>query len=67
MTSDAVLIISAGVVANELAEGSLVALPFDNAMTMGPVGFMTRPGGQPSPATQVFHLALDAAVATLRL
>lgn len=38
--SDAVWIISAGVVANELQSGQLVELPFDTHVTRGPVGLM---------------------------
>lgn len=63
--SDAIWIISAGVVANEIAEGSLVRLPFDNAITSGPVGLMARPDGQPTPTEQMFRLAVDNVVARL--
>lgn len=40
--SDAVWIISEGVVAEDIAAGQLVALPVDTAETLGPVGFTTR-------------------------
>jgi len=40
--SDAVWIISEGVVVDELAEGRLVALPVDTSETLGPVGLTTR-------------------------
>jgi LysR family pca operon transcriptional activator len=40
--SDAVWIISEGVVAEDVAEGHLVPLPVDTAETLGPVGFTTR-------------------------
>lgn len=40
--SDAVWFISAGVVAREVAEGRLVRLAIDTALTQGPVGLMTR-------------------------
>jgi LysR family pca operon transcriptional activator len=63
--SDAVWIISAGVVAREIAEGRLVRLPFDTALTMGPVGLMTRPEAPPTPAEQVFRLAVNQAVERL--
>ncbi len=66
-TSDAIWIISAGVVANEIADGSLVRLPFENSITMGPVGLMTRPDAQSTPAEQVFRLAVNAVVLRLGL
>ena len=40
--SDAVWIISEGVVAEDIAAGRLVALPVDTAETLGPVGLTTR-------------------------
>jgi LysR family pca operon transcriptional activator len=40
--SDAVWIISKGVVANELREGTFVALPVDTEQTKGPVGLTMR-------------------------
>lgn len=40
--TDAIWIISKGVVANELADGTLVALPIDTAETRGSVGLTTR-------------------------
>ena len=40
--SDAVWIISEGVVAEDIAEGQLVRLPVDTAETLGPVGLTTR-------------------------
>ncbi|MBU2998663.1 pca operon transcription factor PcaQ [Roseovarius nubinhibens] len=63
--SDAIWIISAGVVAKEVAEGSLVRLPFDTGITVGPVGLMTRPDSQPSPAEQVFRMAVGTVVAAM--
>ena len=65
--TDAVWIISAGVVANEIDDGHLVQLPFDTAITTGSVGLMTRGGEAPSPAEQVFRLAVAQAVAELGL
>ncbi|MBB94334.1 MAG: pca operon transcription factor PcaQ [Rhodobacteraceae bacterium] len=65
--SDAVWIISAGVVANEIADGYLVQLPFETGMTTGSVGLMTRAGETPSPVEQVFRLAVDQAVEALGL
>lgn len=56
--SDAIWIISAGVVANEIADGFLVPLPFDTAITRGPVGLMRRPDEAISPQEQMFRIAL---------
>jgi LysR family pca operon transcriptional activator len=55
--SDAVWIISAGVVADELAGGTFVALPFDTSETKGPVGLTMRTDMAPSAA---FSLLLQA-------
>ena len=55
--SDAIWIISAGVVANELAHGAFVALPFDTSETKGPVGLTMRTDMAPSAA---FSLLLQA-------
>lgn len=49
--TDAVWIISEGVVANDLAEGRLALLPVDTGETTGPVGFTTRTETSPSLAT----------------
>lgn len=46
--SDAIWIISEGVVAAELAQGDLVALPLDTRETRGPVGFTMRTDAVPS-------------------
>ncbi|MDV4143449.1 MULTISPECIES: pca operon transcription factor PcaQ [Shimia] len=56
--SDAIWIISAGVVANEIADGFLVPLPFDTGITRGPVGLMRRPDEGISPQEQIFRMAL---------
>lgn len=66
-TSDAVWIISAGVVQNETADGHLVRLPFDGDITKGPVGLMTRPDVQPGAEEQVFRLALQTVIDELGL
>jgi LysR family pca operon transcriptional activator len=55
--SDAVWIISSGVVADELASGAFVALPFDTDETKGPVGLTMRTDTAPSAA---FSLLLQA-------
>lgn len=65
--SDAVWIISAGVVANELAEGRLVRLPIDTALTRGPVGLMARPDEDPSPPQRLFRIAVNRALEELGL
>ncbi|WP_137701313.1 pca operon transcription factor PcaQ [Marimonas lutisalis] len=56
--SDCVWIISAGVVTNEIADGHLVRLPFDTAITQGPVGLMSRPEAPSTPAQDIFRLAI---------
>ncbi len=61
--SDAVWIISSGVVASEIEDGRLVRLPFNMDITQGPVGLMVRAGWQPSPIQQVFQLAIENVLA----
>ena len=51
--SDAVWIISAGVVADDVAAGALVALPVDTSETKGPVGLTMRTDTIPSPAFSI--------------
>lgn len=63
--SDAVWIISSGVVANELAEGRLIRLPFDTDVTAGPVGLMARPDTLPLPEADMFRLAVQNAARSL--
>lgn len=65
--TDAVWIISSGVVRNETVDGHLVRLPFDSDITKGPIGLMTRPDTRPSPAEQVFRLAVQTAIEKLEL
>lgn len=60
-TNDAVWIISAGVVANDLADGTLVALPVDTAETLGPVGLTMRADGPIRPGTELLARAIRAA------
>ena len=60
--SDAIWIISAGVVANEISDGYLVALPFDTSVTKGAVGLMQRAGITSSPQEQVFLIAVRNAM-----
>ncbi len=63
--SDAVWIISEGVVAVELAHGFLARLPADTSATLGPVGLTTRTDIQPSMPAQLFAQSVRAAVAAL--
>ncbi len=56
--TDAVWIISSGVVAREMADGLLVKLPFDTSLTQGPVGLMARPEATDTPVAQLFRLAM---------
>ena len=65
--TNAVWIISAGVVQNETADGHLVRLPFDSGITKGPVGLMTRPDSQPNAEERVFRLAVQAVIDELGL
>ena len=65
--SDAIWIISAGVVANEIADGHLVALPFDTSATRGPVGLMRRPDQTLTPQDQVFQIALANVINRMEL
>lgn len=44
LNTDAVWIISEGVVADDVAEGHMAMLPVDTSETMGPVGLTTRSG-----------------------
>lgn len=52
--TDAIWIISDGVVANDVAEGQLAVLPVDTSETLGPVGLTTRTDTTPSLATTTF-------------
>lgn len=61
--TDAIWIISRGVVAREIFDGELVELPLDTKETLGPVGLTTRADTIPSPAVQLFMNAVrDAAI-----
>ncbi|WP_116133317.1 pca operon transcription factor PcaQ [Tropicimonas sp. IMCC34043] len=61
--SDAIWIITTGVIANELAEGRLIRLPIETGGTEGPVGLMTRASEPETPERQLFRLATDQALA----
>ncbi len=58
-STDAIWIISEGVVAKDIADGSLITLPFDTSLTKGPIGLMGRPDGTPTPAETVFRIAVE--------
>jgi LysR family transcriptional regulator, pca operon transcriptional activator len=63
--TDAVWIISRGVVALDLADGALAELPFDMGDTSGPVGLTLRADGGDSSALRLFTAALRAVTASL--
>ncbi len=65
--SDAVWLISGGVVAQDLRDGALAALPLDTGLTAGPVGLMTRAESPPTPAEALFRRFLLTAVEGLGL
>ena len=65
--SDAIWIISSGVVANDVKEGRLVELPFVMEMTKGPVGLMVRQDSEPGPAERMFRLAVRQKIKELGL
>ncbi|WP_458735270.1 pca operon transcription factor PcaQ [Zobellella taiwanensis] len=52
--TDAIWIISRGVVAREILEGELMELPINTLETLGPVGLTTRADTLPTPAIQMF-------------
>lgn len=60
--SDAVWIISRGVVANEIEDGRLVALPVDTSLMTGPVGLLARSEDEPTPDQRLFRLAVQSVV-----
>jgi LysR family pca operon transcriptional activator len=59
--SDATWVISEGVVADDLAEGSLSALPLDTRDTSGSVGFTRRIDVSPPPGLEKVTLAIRQA------
>ena len=64
--SDAVWIISQGVVALDLEQGTLAALPLDLEETAGPVGMTVRANEIPSPITLAFMNAIRSAAHRMR-
>ncbi|MBP0617985.1 pca operon transcription factor PcaQ [Jiella mangrovi] len=63
--TDAVWVISSGVVALDVAEGMLVELPIPTRETLGPVGLTMRGEGDPSPALRMFMEAVRRTVTKL--
>ena len=63
--SDAILIISRGVVAREIADGELAELPVDTKETLGPVGLTIRADTAPSMVLQLFMNAVRDTAKTL--
>lgn len=63
--SDAIWIISEGVVAEELTHGFLAKLPADTSATRGPVGLTTRTDIQPPVSVQLFAQSVRSIAATL--
>ncbi|WP_282153399.1 pca operon transcription factor PcaQ [Ruegeria atlantica] len=57
--TDAIWIISRGVVANEIADGRLIRLPINTELTQGPVGLMTRPDVSENSIQQIFRIAVQ--------
>lgn len=62
-SSDAVWIISEGVVADDIDHGLLMRLPADMSDTLGPVGLTTRTDTPPSLPVQLFAQSVRAVVA----
>jgi LysR family transcriptional regulator, pca operon transcriptional activator len=64
--TDAVWMISEGVVAGDVADGQLALLPVDTSETIGPVGLTTRTDTTPTLAAITFMQAVREAAARLR-
>jgi LysR family transcriptional regulator, pca operon transcriptional activator len=65
--SDAVWIISKGVIARDLEDGTLALLPIDTTETRGSVGLTTRQDAEPNSAAEIFARTVREAVVALRL
>lgn len=63
--SDAVWLISEGVVAQDVVDGQLALLPVDMGETLGPVGFTTRSAVTPSLSANLFMQAVRKVAAGL--
>lgn len=66
-SSDAIWIISTGVVAREIADGTLIPLPIDMQITRGPVGSMVRASEEDTTERRLFMQALDRTITRLGL
>lgn len=64
--TDAIWIISQGVVANEISAGTLARLPIDTSETRGAVGITLRADRDPSPILDLFTRALRDVAASER-
>ncbi|WP_298936271.1 pca operon transcription factor PcaQ [uncultured Ruegeria sp.] len=67
LASDALWVISTGVVAGDIASGQLKALPIDTGLTAGPIGIMARSESELSPMASLFRQASVRAVEHLQL
>lgn len=65
--SDAIWIISEGVVARDLRDGTLATLPVDTSETRGSVGLTTRTGAEQTSSVQIFARTLRETVRELGL
>ncbi|THF48105.1 pca operon transcription factor PcaQ [Allorhizobium terrae] len=66
-SSDAIWIISEGVVAGDIAEGTLTTLPIDSSSTRGPVGLTVRTDAIPTlPQSLLMQAIRDAAAGLSR-
>src|SRR5690606_14788587 len=65
--TDAIWIISEGVVANDLEAGDFELLPIDTSETRGSVGLTTRVDVAASPSLEILMRTLRETVATLQL
>ena len=64
--SDAIWIISEGVVANDISDGTMLALPIETPETLGAVGLTTRAGASASLSLEILIRAITAAAAEAR-
>ncbi|PZM15353.1 pca operon transcription factor PcaQ [Rhizobium tubonense] len=64
-SSDAIWIISAGVVANDVEDGNLSVLPIDTGATKGPVGLTMRSDSMPSLQQSLFMQTIRRAAAEI--
>ncbi|HEV7317090.1 MAG TPA: pca operon transcription factor PcaQ [Ensifer sp.] len=62
-TSDAIWIISAGVVASDVDDGTIALLPIDTSETKGPVGLTMRADAAPSVALSILMQTIREAAA----